>query len=57
MLFRSDLLVIYEGAEDAAEMDLLARQGVGYVQGYAVARPMPMAATLEWIDGLATDPR
>jgi diguanylate cyclase (GGDEF)-like protein len=44
------LLVIFEGAEDEAEMQLLRTQGVGYVQGYGVARPAAMDQTLTWIE-------
>jgi len=47
------LTVVAEGAETAAEMQWLRDAGCDYIQGYAVARPMPAAALLEWLNAQA----
>ena len=41
--------VIGEGVEDRRQWDLLAASGCDLVQGYFVARPMPVEAVLGWI--------
>ena len=43
-----DLLVIAEGAETEAEVSALAEKGVDRIQGFALARPMPVPALLEF---------
>ena len=47
---RLGLSVVAEGAETAAEWDLLVVLGCDYVQGYYAARPMPVAQFLQWRD-------
>lgn len=42
------LSVVAEGAETREDWDLLASLGVDVVQGYFVARPMPVEAVLGW---------
>lgn len=44
-----DLETIAEGVETAGEHAMLAQLGVGHVQGFGIARPMPAAKTAEWI--------
>lgn len=49
---------VVEGAETAETINALAVLGVGCVQGYAIARPMPEEALLEWLrawNGIAQD--
>jgi EAL domain-containing protein (putative c-di-GMP-specific phosphodiesterase class I) len=44
------LTVVAEGAETEAELAWLRTSGCDTVQGYAVARPMPIDAFLAWAD-------
>lgn len=44
-----DLETIAEGVETAGEHAMLAQLGVGHVQGFGIARPMPVARTAGWI--------
>ncbi|UWQ20046.1 GGDEF domain-containing phosphodiesterase [Jannaschia sp. W003] len=37
-----------EGVETEAQAEVLAEMGCRQLQGYAIARPMPLAATLAW---------
>ena len=37
----NELSVVAEGVEKQAEQQMIARSGVGYIQGYYYARPMP----------------
>ncbi len=49
---------VVEGAETAETINALAVLGVECVQGYAIARPMPEEALLEWLrawNGIAQD--
>ena len=39
-----------EGVETAGEHAMLAQLGCGHVQGFGIARPMPVDRTLAWID-------
>ena len=48
MFHDMDLEIIAEGAETAAEVNDLAEKGVDRVQGFALARPMPVDALLEF---------
>jgi EAL domain-containing protein (putative c-di-GMP-specific phosphodiesterase class I)/GGDEF domain-containing protein len=53
MILMSDRLgvgTLAEGVETAAEHAALERLGCGYVQGYAIARPMPEATFRAWLD-------
>lgn len=43
------MLVIYEGVEDPQQLDRLVAQGDGYVQGFAVAHPMPARLLARWV--------
>lgn len=43
-----DLNVVAEGAETQAEVESLVAHGVDRIQGYALARPMPEEALLEF---------
>ncbi len=43
-----NLVVIAEGAENQEEVVALAEQGVDRIQGFALARPMPMDAVLKF---------
>ncbi len=47
---RLGLSVVAEGAETAAEWDLLVVLGCDYVQGYYAAKPMPVEDFLIWRD-------
>ena len=42
-------MVVAEGVEDRATLELLRELGCDLVQGYEVARPMLAADLLEWI--------
>jgi EAL domain-containing protein (putative c-di-GMP-specific phosphodiesterase class I) len=46
-----DLIVVAEGVEDLAVRDyMLARElPIDRLQGYGIARPMPVADLLDWI--------
>lgn len=44
-----DVLVIYEGVEDMDEVERYEVPSGGYIQGYALARPMPIEALVEWV--------
>ena len=43
------LIVVAEGAERTEEIDWLASNGCDLVQGYAVAKPMPLAEFSPWV--------
>lgn len=43
-----DLVVVAEGAETEEEVRMLAAQGIDRVQGFALARPMPVDTLLEF---------
>ncbi len=44
------LETLAEGVESSAEHAMLAQLGADHVQGYGIARPMPLAETLIWIE-------
>ncbi len=46
-----DLYVVAEGAETQSDWDILEKLGVDAVQGYFVAKPMPVAELLAFVDG------
>ena len=46
---RLGLETLAEGVETAAEHAMLSQLGCGHVQGYGLARPMPLDETTEWI--------
>jgi EAL domain-containing protein (putative c-di-GMP-specific phosphodiesterase class I) len=43
------LVTVAEGVEDLAIWDWLRSVGIEQIQGFAIARPMPADAVLEWI--------
>ena len=43
-----NLVVIAEGAETEEEVKLLTEQGVDRIQGFALARPMPLNKLLDF---------
>lgn len=49
MAERLGLDTLAEGVETVGEHAILAQLGCGHVQGFGIARPMPMDQTLEWI--------
>lgn len=49
MADRLGLRTLAEGIESLAEHALLAQLGCSHVQGFAVARPMPVQATQDWL--------
>jgi sensor c-di-GMP phosphodiesterase-like protein len=44
---------VAEGVEEPAQYELLCRAGCEYVQGYLIARPMPIAGVRELLDSWA----
>ena len=50
------LSVVAEGAETPAELAWLEQNGCDLVQGYVVARPMPLDDFLAWIESFAGEP-
>lgn len=44
-----DLKTLAEGVETSGEHAMLAQLGCGHVQGFGIARPMPLEKTLPWI--------
>jgi EAL domain-containing protein (putative c-di-GMP-specific phosphodiesterase class I) len=44
-----DLRLVAEGVEDAATIDVLTALGCDVVQGFAIARPMPVGEFLAWL--------
>ncbi|NAZ35874.1 bifunctional diguanylate cyclase/phosphodiesterase [Rubellimicrobium sp. CFH 75288] len=51
MAERLGLDTLAEGVETAGERTMLARLGCGHVQGFGIARPMPLEETEAWIRG------
>lgn len=51
MADRLGLDTLAEGVETAEEQAMLARLGCGHLQGFGIARPMPMQETDQWIRG------
>ena len=41
--------MVAEGVEDAATAERLAALGCDEIQGYGVARPMPVAELVDWV--------
>lgn len=50
MAERLGLETLAEGVETAGEHAMLAQLGCGHVQGYGIARPMPLVETAAWIE-------
>jgi EAL domain-containing protein (putative c-di-GMP-specific phosphodiesterase class I) len=57
MAERLDLDTLAEGVETGPELATLAQLGCGHVQGFGIGRPMPFAATLEWLAAHKAHPR
>lgn len=61
MADRLGIETLAEGVETAGEHAMLAQLGCRHVQGFAIGRPMPFDATLDWMRGhaarLGTPPR
>ncbi|MFM2354413.1 MAG: hypothetical protein RLZZ528_149 [Pseudomonadota bacterium] len=49
MAERLGIETLAEGVENLAEHAMLAQLGCDYVQGFAIARPMPLVETAEWL--------
>ena len=49
MAERLGLATLAEGVETSAEHAMLAQLGCGDVQGFGIARPMPVDETMDWI--------
>lgn len=49
MAERLGLDTLAEGVETAGEQAMLARLGCGHVQGFGIARPMPLAEATAWL--------
>ncbi|WP_293716757.1 MULTISPECIES: EAL domain-containing protein [unclassified Stenotrophomonas] len=47
------LSIVAEGVESPAEFEWMATHGVDCVQGYYIARPMPLQAFIEWLEANA----
>jgi EAL domain-containing protein (putative c-di-GMP-specific phosphodiesterase class I) len=45
-----DLRVVAEGVEDSATAAMLVAAGVDVLQGYHIARPMPAAEVITWVN-------
>lgn len=45
-----ELSIVAEGVERAEELAWLSAQGVEQVQGYYIARPVPLAAFIAWLE-------
>jgi EAL domain-containing protein (putative c-di-GMP-specific phosphodiesterase class I)/DNA-binding response OmpR family regulator len=45
-----NMKVVAEGVEDQQDWDLVSRLGCDQVQGYFVARPLPFAQLIEWLE-------
>ena len=43
------LLVVAEGIEDAAQLDLMTSMHCGYGQGYIFSKPLPAEAATAWL--------
>ena len=56
MADRLGLDTLAEGVETAEERAMLARLGCGHLQGFGIARPMPMQETEKWIQGFRNRP-
>ncbi len=49
MAERLELETLGEGVESHGEHAMLAQLGCGHVQGYSIARPMPLSETANWM--------
>jgi EAL domain-containing protein (putative c-di-GMP-specific phosphodiesterase class I) len=44
------LSIVAEGVENVSELEWLSTHGVDCVQGYYIARPMPLEALVAWLE-------
>lgn len=51
MAERLGLSALAEGVETVGEHAILAQLGCRYVQGYGIAKPMPLQETVDWVSG------
>jgi len=49
MAERLDLETVAEGVETVGEYSRVSRLGCTHIQGFAIARPMPLEDTIPWI--------
>jgi EAL domain-containing protein (putative c-di-GMP-specific phosphodiesterase class I) len=49
MAERLGLDTLAEGVETPAERDMLVNMGCGHLQGFGIARPMPLPDTTAWL--------
>jgi len=49
MAERLGLATLAEGVETVGEHAILAQLGCQYVQGYGIAKPMPLDETINWL--------
>ena len=49
MAERLDLTCLTEGVETLGEQSILAQLGCRYVQGFGIAKPIPLEQTEDWI--------
>jgi len=49
MAERLGIDTLAEGVETAAEQDMLTDLGCGHIQGFAIAKPMPLDQTIPWM--------
>ncbi len=56
MAEKLDLDTLAEGVETRAERTLLASMGCGHIQGYLLARPMPLDEAETWLESYAARP-
>ncbi len=45
-----NMKVVAEGVETQGQLEILRRAQCPLIQGYGLARPMPVAATIEWME-------
>ncbi|MDG4650222.1 GGDEF domain-containing phosphodiesterase [Roseibacterium sp. SDUM158017] len=50
------LVTLAEGVETPQEAETLGAMGCGYLQGFAIGKPMPLAETLSWLAKRAAPP-
>jgi len=49
MAERLGLATLAEGVETPGEHEMLAQLGCSHIQGFGIARPMPLDETMDWI--------
>ncbi|MGI3210780.1 putative bifunctional diguanylate cyclase/phosphodiesterase [Roseovarius tibetensis] len=51
------MVVVAEGVETMGQLRMLRRAGCPVIQGFGLARPMPLASLLDWLPQYAAAPR